>query len=74
MPRNFIAIFDDFANLILKMLLFSWVAQVLHGGNFGPIIHRKFQMYGVVMFFIFLAGPSVQVNARTCSNLLVNYV
>ncbi|KAJ1485883.1 hypothetical protein T484DRAFT_1791853 [Baffinella frigidus] len=34
--------------------------SVLHGGNFGPVIHRKFQMYGTVMFAIFLAMPTVQ--------------
>jgi len=40
----------------------AWAAlrQVLHGGNFGPVIHRKFQMYGTVMFAIFLAMPTVQ--------------
>jgi len=40
----------------------AWAAlrQVLHGGNFGPIIHRKFQMYGVIMFSIFLAVPTLQ--------------
>ena len=36
------------------------------------MIHRKFQMYGVVMFGMFLAMPTVQVSAH-CTSCLVIY-
>ena len=49
--------------IVFKLNALSFENQVLHGGNFGPVIHRKFQLYGGVMFIIFLAMPTVQVNA-----------